>query len=155
VPLGVPRIFDSLHNRPAAVTCASGNSLVVDIYNSQTRGWTPARLSVQRTVLAAASVGNLAMFAGGWTGSALTSVVDVFDSTTQLWTTDRLTQSRSFLSAASVGNIAMFAGGSLRNILARARSDALNHLYALVQGLVGLMLLIFTTSQHAHGRQPD
>lgn len=155
MPLGFPRIFDSPHNRPAAVTCASGNSVVVDIYNSQTRIWTAARLSVQRTVLAAAAVGNLAMFAGGWTGGALTNVVDVFDSTTQQWASDRLTQPRSFLSAASVGNVAMFAGGSLRNVLARARSDALNHLHAWFQGLVGLMLLIFTTSQHAHGRQPD
>ena len=33
--------------------------------------WSTAQLSVARDTLAAASVGNVAIFAGGWTGSVL------------------------------------------------------------------------------------
>jgi hypothetical protein len=44
---------------------------VVDLYNSATGTWSTAQLSVAREGLAAASVGNVALFAGGWTGSAL------------------------------------------------------------------------------------
>jgi hypothetical protein len=46
-------------------------SNVVDLYNSVTGAWTTAQLSVGRGTLAAASAGNVAIFAGGWTGSAL------------------------------------------------------------------------------------
>jgi hypothetical protein len=44
----------------------------VDLYNSMTRAWSTARLSVPRRDVAAASVGNKALFAGG--GSQSTSV---------------------------------------------------------------------------------
>ena len=37
----------------------------VDLYNGATRAWSTARLSVARSLLAAASVGNVALFAGG------------------------------------------------------------------------------------------
>jgi hypothetical protein len=40
-------------------------SNVVDLYNVATRAWTTARLSVARYSLAAASVGTIAVFAGG------------------------------------------------------------------------------------------
>jgi hypothetical protein len=43
----------------------------VDLYNSATGTWSTAQLSVARLGLAAASVGNVALFAGGWLGSAL------------------------------------------------------------------------------------
>jgi hypothetical protein len=41
----------------------------VDLYNSATGMWTTAQLSVARSGLAATSVGNLAIFAGGRTGA--------------------------------------------------------------------------------------
>jgi hypothetical protein len=41
-------------------------SNVVDLYNSATGAWTTAQLSVGRRRLGAASVGDVAMFAGGW-----------------------------------------------------------------------------------------
>jgi hypothetical protein len=51
---------------------ADGTALnVVDVYNSATGAWSTAQLSVARSSLAAASVGNVALFAGGWIGSAL------------------------------------------------------------------------------------
>jgi hypothetical protein len=40
-------------------------SKVVDVYNSATGAWSTAQLSVARYGLAAASVGNVALFAGG------------------------------------------------------------------------------------------
>jgi uncharacterized protein YkvS len=44
-------------------------SNAVDLYNSATGTWSTAQLSVARSGLAAASVGNVALFAGGWTGA--------------------------------------------------------------------------------------
>jgi hypothetical protein len=50
------------------VTAASGYSDDVDLYDSATGRWSTARLSVARWGLAATSVGNLAIFAGGRVG---------------------------------------------------------------------------------------
>jgi hypothetical protein len=44
---------------------------VVDVYNGATGAWSTARLSVARGYLAAASVGNVALFAGGATAGVL------------------------------------------------------------------------------------
>jgi hypothetical protein len=46
-------------------------SSAVDLYNSVSGTWSTAQLSVARLILAAASVGNVAIFAGGYTGSVL------------------------------------------------------------------------------------
>ena len=46
-------------------------SNAVDLYNSATGAWSTAQLGVARGYLAAASVGNVAIFAGGYTGSVL------------------------------------------------------------------------------------
>ena len=46
-------------------------SNVVDVYNGATGTWSTAQLSVGRMVLAATSVGNVALFAGGVEISAL------------------------------------------------------------------------------------
>jgi len=47
------------------------NSNAVDLYNSVTGTWSTAQLSVARWGLAAASAGNVALFAGGGPGSTL------------------------------------------------------------------------------------
>ena len=52
-------------------TIAGTYTRVVDVYNSATGAWTTARLSVARGTLAAVSVGNVAVFAGGSLGSTL------------------------------------------------------------------------------------
>jgi hypothetical protein len=44
---------------------------VVDVYNGATGAWSTAQLSVARTLLAAASVLNVALFAGGFNFGAL------------------------------------------------------------------------------------
>ncbi len=46
-------------------------SNVVDLYNGATGTWSTAQLSVARENLAAASVGNVALFAGGVNPGAL------------------------------------------------------------------------------------
>ena len=45
-------------------------SNAVDLYNSITGAWSTALLSEARSDFAAASVGNVAIFAGGWSQSA-------------------------------------------------------------------------------------
>ncbi len=69
--------------------------------------WSTGQLSVARANLAAASVGNVALFAGGDTSDA----VDVYNGTTGAWSTAQLSVARYSLAAASVGNVALFAGG--------------------------------------------
>ena len=49
----------------AIAGAGSASNDVVDLYNSATLAWTTARLSVARGFLAATSVGNMALFAGG------------------------------------------------------------------------------------------
>jgi len=48
---------------------AGAYSNAVDVYNGATGAWSTAQLSVARYWLAAASVGNVALFAGGYTGN--------------------------------------------------------------------------------------
>jgi hypothetical protein len=50
---------------------ADAYSNAVDVYNSATGAWSTAQLSVARIELVAASVWNVAIFAGGGTGSVL------------------------------------------------------------------------------------
>jgi hypothetical protein len=50
------------------VAAAGGFSNAVDLYNSASGTWSTAQLSVTRGNLAATSVGNVAFFAGGYTG---------------------------------------------------------------------------------------
>jgi hypothetical protein len=55
-----------------SVTADNGTlfySDAVDLYNSASGAWSTARLSVARSELAATSVGNVAIFAGGRTGN--------------------------------------------------------------------------------------
>ena len=46
-------------------------SRVVDVYNINTGAWSLAQLSEARGSIAAASVGNVALFAGGFNGCEL------------------------------------------------------------------------------------
>ncbi len=49
------------------VTAGYAGSNAVDLYNSASGTWSTAQLSVARFALAATSVGNVAIFAGGKT----------------------------------------------------------------------------------------
>ncbi len=62
--------------------------------------------------LAATSVGNVALFAGGDTaGSGFSRAVDIYNSATEVWSTAQLSVARIQLAATSVGDVAIFAGG--------------------------------------------
>jgi hypothetical protein len=67
-----------------------------------------------RQGLAATTVGNLALFAGGFDGQNKVEV-NIYDSTTNTWTAAALSVGRTRLAATSVGNMALFAGGRLPN----------------------------------------
>ena len=61
-------------------TAGSGGSVysnVVDLYDSVTGRWSTAQLSQARSSLSATSVGTVAIFAGGFTGSKLLRIVFV------------------------------------------------------------------------------
>ena len=51
------------------VTAGGEYSNAVDLYNSASGTWSTAQLSVARSELAATSVGNVAIFAGGQGGA--------------------------------------------------------------------------------------
>ena len=58
------------------VTAGAGNWInAVDLYNSTSGTWSTAQLSVARDSLAATSVGNVAIFAGGLAGNCSFCVV--------------------------------------------------------------------------------
>ena len=61
----------SLTRATAGTGPGTGVCSVVDVYNGATGVWSTAQLSVARYWLAAASVGNVALFAGGGTTGAL------------------------------------------------------------------------------------
>jgi hypothetical protein len=51
------------------VTAGNGISNAVDLYNGASGTWSTAQLSVARFYIAATSVGNVAIFAGGTAGN--------------------------------------------------------------------------------------
>ena len=87
------------------------DSRVVDLFDSSTGMWSTAQLSVARSYLAATSVGNIAIFAGGFPAGGPSDAVDLFDITTGLWSTAQLSVARGVLASTSLGKVAIFAGG--------------------------------------------
>jgi hypothetical protein len=93
----------------------------VDIYNVSNQSWGTASLSQARGALAATSVGNFVLFAGGWNFAPSSSVtfntVDMYNVPSNSWTTATLSQARSFLRATSIANRwAIFAGGQNESV---------------------------------------
>ena len=68
-------------------------------------------LSVARRYLAATTVGDYALFGGGYTGSAYSSRVDAYDTSLTRTTPSALSKARYGLAATTVGNYALFGGG--------------------------------------------
>jgi hypothetical protein len=86
-------------------------SNVVDIFDLLSGMWNTSTLSASRELVAAASLGNLAFFGGGYNSTSV-NIVDIFNATTQTWSTATLSQARHYLAAASIGDIVAFGGGS-------------------------------------------
>ncbi|MHC4479012.1 MAG: PASTA domain-containing protein [Planctomycetota bacterium] len=73
-------------------------------------------LSQGRMHLAATTVGNKAIFAGGCNsiyalGGTIYDTADIYNGDTDSWSTAPLSQARYYLAAAAAGNKAIFAGG--------------------------------------------
>ena len=74
--------------------------------------WVSETLDNARSNIAATSVGNLAIFAGGKDDNGYSDVVDIYNADTGEWTRGNwLSEARSYFTATSVGNLAIFAGG--------------------------------------------
>jgi hypothetical protein len=82
----------------------------IDLSDGELIRSTPTALSVARNLLAGASVGNYALFAGGDSGS-YRNTVDAYDTSLTRSTPTALSVERYRLAGASVGNYALFAGG--------------------------------------------
>ena len=71
-------------------------------------------LSQNRSGMACAVVGDLAIFAGGVVNSyTFSDMVDIYNFSTGTWTTATLSQARMFASATTVGDKVVFAGGCI------------------------------------------
>ena len=68
-------------------------------------------LRVARNYLAATTVGNYALFAGGSLGDDRCDTVDAYDLSLTCTTPTALTTARTGLAATTVGNYALFGGG--------------------------------------------
>jgi len=84
---------------------------VVDIYNASSGAWSTAALSEARTQIAATTVGQKVLFAGGRVGLGASDSVDIFDASSQQWSVAKLSQERPRIAATTVGSKAIFAGG--------------------------------------------
>ena len=115
--------------RAAAGAYGGESSAVVDLFNCLTQTWSTAHLSVARMDPVAASVGSIALFAGGQSRKPFdsgnpyissyydSSVVDVFHVTTAKWSNASLSVARKYLSATTVGDLAVFAGGENSDVV--------------------------------------
>ncbi len=71
------------------------------------------KLTTARSDLAAATVGNYALFAGGeFDSNKYSSTVDIYDNTLTHSVADNLSQARHELVSARIGKLTLFAGGN-------------------------------------------
>ncbi|HEU5227781.1 MAG TPA: neuraminidase-like domain-containing protein, partial [Ktedonobacteraceae bacterium] len=119
-------------SRLPAVTLSSDaateNKFLLLPQTDSRRTTVPNGLSQARNDLAAASVNNLALFAGGYDsgGSGFSSTVDIYNAASGQWSTSKLSQARTTLTATAVGNLALFAGGEGTNFMASSLVDIYN-----------------------------
>ena len=104
----------------------------VDAYNSSLSKSNPTILSQSRQDLAAASVGNYALFGGGYTGSGYSNVVDAYNTSLVRSTATVLTTARNMLTAISIGNYALFGGGNGNSTTVDAYNTSLSRSTATV-----------------------
>jgi N-acetylneuraminic acid mutarotase len=114
------------------LTGLTANSSRVDIYDTLTKQWSIAELSVTTKLgMAVATLGSKIFFAGGAAAdlSKLTSGVDIYDAASNMWSTAELSSPRAYLASAVLGSKVFFAGGGdatfydVDDILALSGSD--------------------------------
>jgi kelch-like protein 20 len=83
----------------------------VDICDASTNTWSTAELSEARYGIAAASIANKIIFAGGYGSNNASNRIDIYDVMANTWSTASLSEPRSNAVVATVGNKLLFAGG--------------------------------------------
>jgi hypothetical protein len=78
------------------------------MYNSASGQWSSASLSVARDDITATTVGDIAIFAGGYTNTGYSNVVDLYNAKTNQWSTATLAGTPNTVVAAVIGNLAIF-----------------------------------------------
>ena len=89
---------------------------------------TPTALSVARRSLTATSVGDYALFGGGY-AAAVDATVDAYDLSLTRSTPTALSAARAYVAATSVGDYALFGGGhtgSVSDVVDAYNSPTLN-----------------------------
>ena len=97
----------------ADIATPDSNYSTVDAYDTSLTRTTATELSVARGNLAATSIGNFALFGGGYDSSdnSCYSTVDAYDTSLTRTTATELSVARGNLAATSIGNFALFGGG--------------------------------------------
>ena len=139
-------------------TCMSAEAMgdiyfaTVDVYDKNLVRSTATELSVSRNQLAATTVGNYALFAGGQKRDESSykdyfyDVVDLIDRNLVRSTLTALHTGNNSLSSANVGNYALFAGGDYRN------SDVVD-VYSIAEG--NLILTLYKGSKYKFQNMGD
>ncbi len=126
--VGTKVIFAGGATDSVASNAVNGVSNAVDIYDSTSGQWSPSTgqwypasyqlnesLNLPQTQwdMAATTVDNLALFAGGWTSSGPSEEVDIYNATTNTIVPNpgALSQARADMAVTTVDDLAMFAGG--------------------------------------------
>jgi N-acetylneuraminic acid mutarotase len=115
--LSIPRLQAAVVSHGNKVLFAGGTNYqtgvyydVVDIYDVETGEWDTASLSIPRVVWWA-KVGDLAIFAGGYSNQQSSKRVDIYNFTTDSWSIDSLSVPRAFIGMTTIGNKVLIAGG--------------------------------------------
>ena len=111
-------------------TYVAGYSDVVDSYDASLTKGTPTALSRPRQQLAATTVGDHALFGGGYgynkygIDEVYVSAVTAYNASLSLTTPTELSLARRYLAAASNQNYALFAGGNAKSMATTSIVDA-------------------------------
>ena len=98
-------------------TGLSSSTNLIDVYNHATKTWSYLfDLTPSRGYLSSASIGQILLFAGGYTGSSSTAVVNLYDTVSGIWTTGALSVARLSPAAATINCKAFFAGGNIYGV---------------------------------------
>jgi len=96
---------------------------VVDAYNISLTRTTPTELSEGRAYIAATTVGDYALFGGGYGGPKY-SVVDAYDTSLTRTTPTALSEKKHYMAATTLGDYALFGGGSIGSTTSTAVVEA-------------------------------
>ena len=97
----------------ADIATPDSNYSTVDAYDTSLTRTTASSLSVARYNMVSTTVGNYALFAGGYSSSGFISysTVDAYDTSLTRTTASGLSVARGNLAATNIGNYALFGGG--------------------------------------------